>query len=985
MSSYPFVQTSSVFNTNDYNVLDTGLTIETANMLYLSLSGGVISGNLNVLGNLDCGTLTVGGLSLNVVAITGVTPGICSASKALIVDSSRNINNINSLTSDTLIASTTITLGSTSISETEIGFLDGVSSAGTIVASKVITVNSSSQLNSNLQFATSRKILMNNSSSSAAYIDMGATASDRCISLFSDAVSYYGFGANSLALRSFSKDSFAWYTGATQSVIGTSIMTLNSAGLLTTTSLALSGTITGITGLSLTGVLTSSNTTVSTLNSNGALVLSGGIGISNTTDATSSTNGGTFTTAGGVAIAKTLYVGGNIAGNNLITTSLTTTSTSNSTGAVLLSGGIGINNTTDATSSTNGGTFTSAGGGAFAKSLYVGNTLTATTLVGTLSASSAAQTNITSVGTLASLNYTGLITGGTISAAARLLIYGSTSVTNSEGSANTFQINASTNGSFDKSSLYMGADATLNYGWIQSSRSGANSPITINGRGGTVAINTNSPNTSYTFHVNGLTLLSNTTGSTNSTTGALVLTGGICTNLTTDATSSTNGGTFTSAGGGAFAKSVYIGGNLAVIGTITLGGSLIDLGYITGVTAGTAVASKALVLDASKNISTINSVTSNYLVCNTAFNSPAATANLSTLNLNGIATNYGVSSIKGNATLNSPSFATTNSIIYMESSNATPITAEFGLSSGTGATSSNGLKLGTLSNNDFSLFTNSGIRMVIKANAAIGLGSNASSADKSLCILDGINGVTTTSFRIGNTLTTNNCMSMEWICSGGSGSGGNALHFNPYGTNDALVINCNGYIGIGGNGLYPLDIFSYKTSTVEAPYALSESTTASYVASPNISGQNISLNCLHSALFLEKVFISSDRRLKKNIAPINIKVARQFLNVQPVVYHKREQADNDMLNFGYIAQDIMKNSIGELLCHVDNDNMKIEEDGDIPGIQFNVQYDKVAPLLHVIVKEHDNIIEKLKSKINNLEEILKRILYLDDPDSIVSD
>ena len=123
MSSYPFVQTSSVFNTSDYNVLDSGLTIESANRLYLSLSGGNISGSLNIAGNLDCTTLTVGGLSLNVDAITGVIEGICSASKALIVDSSRNINNINSLTSTTLTASTTLILGSTSISETEIGFL----------------------------------------------------------------------------------------------------------------------------------------------------------------------------------------------------------------------------------------------------------------------------------------------------------------------------------------------------------------------------------------------------------------------------------------------------------------------------------------------------------------------------------------------------------------------------------------------------------------------------------------------------------------------------------------------------------------------------------------------------------------------------------------------------------------------------------------------------------------------------------------------
>ena len=315
MSSYPFVQTSSVFNTNDYNVLDSGLTIESANRLYLSLSGGNISGSLNIAGNLDANTLTVGGLSLNVSAITGVTEGICSASKALIVDSSRNINNINSLTSANLIASTALTLGTTSISETEIGFLDGVTTAGTIVASKVITVNSSSQINSNLQLATSRKILMNNSTSSGAYIDMGATASDRCISLFSDAASYYGFGANSSNLRSFSKDSFAWYTGATQSVIGTSIMTLNSAGLLTTASLTATsitgtlqtaaqpnitsiGTLTSLTATSITGTLqTAAQPNITSIGTLTTLSVSGVSSTSNTQITTTANYSGIMDTA----------------------------------------------------------------------------------------------------------------------------------------------------------------------------------------------------------------------------------------------------------------------------------------------------------------------------------------------------------------------------------------------------------------------------------------------------------------------------------------------------------------------------------------------------------------------------------------------------------------------------------------------------------------------------------------------------------------
>ena len=65
----------------------------------------------------------------------------------------------------------------------------------------------------------------------------------------------------------------------------------------------------------LSGVLTSSNTTASTSNSTGSLLLSGGIGISNTTDATSSTNGGSLTTAGGLAVAKKAYFGDNVTVN----------------------------------------------------------------------------------------------------------------------------------------------------------------------------------------------------------------------------------------------------------------------------------------------------------------------------------------------------------------------------------------------------------------------------------------------------------------------------------------------------------------------------------------------------------------------------------------------------------------------------------------------------------------------------------------------
>ena len=177
--------------------------------------------------------------------------------------------------------------------------------------------------------------------------------------------------------------------------------------------------------------LVSNDTTTTTSNSTGSILVSGGIGIENTTDATSSTNGGTITTAGGIAVAKKAFIGNDLSvggdltvagtaalphgdliglsldqhsqyallvgrtggqiltggidsGNNLVIRSSsnatkgrvlfdeTTSSSSNSTGSVVFSGGIGILNTTDSTSSTNGGTITTAGGAAIAKKLYVG-------------------------------------------------------------------------------------------------------------------------------------------------------------------------------------------------------------------------------------------------------------------------------------------------------------------------------------------------------------------------------------------------------------------------------------------------------------------------------------------------------------------------------------------------------------------------------------------------------------------------------------
>ncbi len=71
-----------------------------------------------------------------------------------------------------------------------------------------------------------------------------------------------------------------------------------------------------------------------------------------------------------------------------------------------------------------------------------------------------------------------------------------------------------------------------------------------------------------------------------------------------------------------------------------------------------------------------------------------------------LANNFGTISVQGGAGQTSPFFASTDSILYSESNNLNPICFELNVSNLTSATSTNALRLGTTTANDFNLFTN---------------------------------------------------------------------------------------------------------------------------------------------------------------------------------------------------------------------------------------------------------------------------------------
>jgi hypothetical protein len=85
-----------------------------------------------------------------------------------------------------------------------------------------------------------------------------------------------------------------------------------------------------------TGLLTFANTTASTSNDTASVIVKGGLSIQNSQDAISTTNGGSLTIAGGTSIRRKLLVGGDVQCLS------TTVSTSVSTGALLVAGGVGV-------------------------------------------------------------------------------------------------------------------------------------------------------------------------------------------------------------------------------------------------------------------------------------------------------------------------------------------------------------------------------------------------------------------------------------------------------------------------------------------------------------------------------------------------------------------------------------------------------------------------------------------------------------------
>ena len=313
------------------------------------------------------------------------------------------------------------------------------------------------------------------------------------------------------------------------------------------------------------------------------------------------------------AITSYDYVDMSIKGLSL---SSTNASTNASNGSIYTMGGISISNTQDAVNCSNGGTITTLGGGAFSKKLYVGESIGVGESNFNVEESLHIKQRRSAIrleNDYDSISYIDFIRGGTGTR------FGILSDSINEQFSLTFtELNITPE--YSKKVLtittdgYIGINTSSNISSLLTIESNNFiSTDTNNGYLGLVATNTNLINTNLAAKVvvfgndaigsggnvlisasttgsivfctednnkkmdinkNGIVTIQSTKSSSNSSTGSLIVNGGISISCSTNALNSTSGGGLTVNGGGSIEKDLYIGGSVYVDGFINVASSV---------------------------------------------------------------------------------------------------------------------------------------------------------------------------------------------------------------------------------------------------------------------------------------------------------------------------------------------------------------------------------------------------------------------------
>jgi hypothetical protein len=465
-----------------------------------------------------------------------------------------------------------------------------------------------------------------------------------------------------------------------------------------------------------------------------------------------------------------------------------------------------------------------------------------------------------------------------------------------------------------------------------------------------------------------------------------------------------------------------------VLGSDLLTSTAIELNYLDGSTPGTATASNAVVLDANKDITGLRYLTASHL---TGTLQTAAQPNITSV---GELTSL---SIAGDLTVGDTTISETeisyldsvapgtaaplktlvpdanNDLVGLNNLSALNLTGTLQTASQPNITSVSVLEITGHNGTDAGLSLNG---TIITATATelnyVDVAKGSASADKALVLnntkdISGINALSATSLT--GTLQTASQPNITSVgtlssitTSGDLTLGSTIISETDIGkidqitngsaaANKALVLNSDLDItGINklssasllvagaSNSILPVEVGSVSYGFTGA-YAYSNSDNAHGVMDANVSApsSNFSARFDGRILVTGEVNITSDRRLKTNINDLDVEFAKKFiLDTKPVKFNWK--TEDEVTDYGYIAQDVMKLGYTDLVSIVQDPQMtqEVDDDGFISpeGAKYTLSPGKIVPILalsqkDLIVKVDDlqRYMSLLMSKICELE------------------
>lgn len=428
-----------------------------------------------------------------------------------------------------------------------------------------------------------------------------------------------------------------------------------------------------------------------------------------------------------------------------------------------------------------------------------------------------------------------------------------------------------------------------------------------------------------------------------------------------------------------------INGNINIIGSLTVStsvstsiinsssylfsGAPMLASALTSITPGTATPSKALIADSNKNISGLNIISSNGIVLT------PTTYNLSGPVIDGCLWRSNSSRISAFREIDTNNFSwgfigggSFNDVLIMSNS-TTKITI----------------------NGDFNLYGQ------LRSSGTVVLDSsqNLTVNDITATDITATTSITSPLAHIRNDAQTHNTR-IEYLSLGRSSSGSdhgawslsnyyssstqgdsNYITFGPklrtgLTTGWGMVMTQNGNVsfqdkntnsGAGGfkiqaNIVGTVDIMGGITRTIGAGHGYLQANSGSPAAyNASSVSTRISLYVENAIWTADKVYASSDIRLKRDIEPIPLDDSKKLLNVNAVSYRwKKDKFDNFTKSIGLIAQDVIENGLDNLVSYCPNDDKE-----NFPlGYNYGIEYSRVPIYLLELIKDLYKQIDELK-------------------------